>query len=78
MCIYIHIIYIYIVRPSAVRLSRRVPPSPSSCSVRPSVRAVFRPAVVIRPLSVRASLSVPSSSSVLCPSAPSSVEVLLT
>ena len=37
-------------RPSSVRLSRRVPSSPSSSSVRPSVHPVVRP--VVRPLSV--------------------------
>ena len=72
-------IYIYIVRPSVPscpsRRRRRRPlsvrPVRPVVVVRPlSVRPVVRP-VVVRPSSVRP--SVPSSSSVLCPSVPSSV-----
>ena len=68
------------------RRRRRVPSSSSSSSVRPVVSPVVRPVVVVRPLSVRTVVrrrpssvrpsvpsSVPSSSSILCPSVPSSV-----
>ena len=66
-------------RPSFVRPSRCVPSSPSSSSVRPSVpSSVPSSSYVLCPSSVRPSTSVPpSSSSVLCPSVPSSVQLLL-
>ena len=49
---------------------RHVPSCPVVVVVCPSVCPVVRPVVVVRPLSVRPR---PSSSSVLCPSVPSSV-----